>query len=633
MASRSFLRAYTFRAFFALLLALSAHPTAAATLVAPDTPQTLADVLDPIFAQQMAERHIPGAAFVMVKDGQVFFTKGYGTANLAQQTPVDPERTIFSVMSVSKLFTATAIMQLVEQGKIRLDADVNTYLKQIHIPATYAQPVTIGELLTHTAGFDDDTESIGTIAATSDAVLPVHDYLAVHPPVRILPPGDRILYSNVAYDVLGAVIEDVSGQPFAQYMDAQILRPLGMTHSSFLPPVESDALATGYRYDGTQLVPMRRHYFSNAPSAGLMMTAADMAHFMIAQLHQGQYANQTILRPETVALMQRQQYPSELDEPGVGYGFYTETLGSYRVVWKDGDDLDRAHSKVLLYPDRQIGYFIVQNSGGDTALVDAVVQQLDQRYNPVPPISPVGPPQPEPAGALTRYTGHYRVGEYPHRTIVKLAMLQREVDIHISASPDGSLTWTTSDGAAETFVEVRPGVFRSPKNYFAIAFRSDGAGQVTHIELGYRSFERIAWYETLAIQRGLWIGFGILFLIATIALPILAWRRWPRTRTAQIALGLVWLVAALNLIFLIGLAILLPKAYELGLEYGLPPILTILFWLPRITALLTILLLLTLPMILWRSSWRLGGRAVYTLLVVATLAFIPLLRYWNLLQI
>jgi CubicO group peptidase (beta-lactamase class C family) len=556
MASRSSLSPYVWRAFLALLLTFVVHPAWAAGVAQPAEPQLLADELDPIFAQQMADHHIPGAAFVMVKDGQVVFAKGYGTANLDQQTPVDPERTIFSVMSVSKLFTATAIMQLVEQGKIRLDADVNTYLKQIRIPATYSQPVTIAQLLTHTAGFDDDTEAIGAVAATPDAVLSLREHLAAHPPVRILPPGERMLYSNVAYDILGAVVEDVTGQPFARYMDAHVLRPLGMTHSSFLPPAKSGDLATSYRYDGTQLMPMPRHYFSNAPSAGLMTTAANMAHFLIAQLQQGQYANQAILRPETVALMQRQQYPSEPDEPGVGYGFYTATLGSYRVVWKDGDDLDRTHSKLVLYPDRHIGFFIAQNSGGDTTLLDAVVQQLDQRYNPVPPISPVGQSHPETAGALTRYTGHYRIGEYPHSTIVKLAMLQREVDIQISASPDGSLTWTTSDGAEETFVEVRPGVFRSPKSYFAIAFRSDADGNVTHIELGYRAFEKIAWYETLAIQRGLWIGFSIVFLIATLALPILAWRRRPRTRMAQIALGLAWLVALLNLIFLIGLAIL-----------------------------------------------------------------------------
>jgi hypothetical protein len=212
-------------------------------------------------------------------------------------------------------------------------------------------------------------------------------------------------------------------------------------------------------------------------------------------------------------------------------------------------------------------------------------------------------------------------------------MLQKEVDIEISPSPDGGLIWTTSDGTEDTLVALRLGVFRSPTSYFALAFRSDGAGQVTHIELGDRAFERIAWYETLAIQRGLWLGCGIVFLIATIVLPILAWRRRPRTRTAQIACGLAWLVAALNLLFLTGVAILLPKAYALGLEYGMPPILTVLFWLPRVTGPLAILLFLALPLIWWRSRWVLGGRAGYTLLVVAVLGFIPLLSYWNVLPI
>lgn len=633
MAARSSRSICVGSAIFALLLALAAHPAWAASTAQPADPQALADVLDPIFVKQMADGHIAGAAFVMVKDGQVFFAKGYGSANLDQHTLVDPERTIFPVLSLSKLFTATAIMQLVEQGKISLDADVNTYLKQNHVPATYAQPITIAQLLTHTAGFDDDSQAIGNIAATPNAVLPLHDYLATYPPVRILPPGSRYLYSNAAYDVLGAVVEDVSGQPFAEYMDAHILRPLGMTHSSFLPPAESSDLATSYRYDDTQLVPMPRHYFSNAPSAGLTTTAADMAHFLIAQLQHGRYENQAILRPETVALMQRQHFPNEPDEPGMGYGFNTATLGSHHAIWKDGDDLDRIHSKVLLYPDRQIGYFIVQNSGGDTSLLDAVVQQLDQRYDPVPPIAPVGQPHPEPAAVLARYTGQYRIGDYTHSTLVKLALLQQDVDIQIRATPDGGLDWITGDGAADTFVEVRPAVFRSPKNDFAIAFRSDADGNVTHIELGYRSFERIAWYETLAIQRGLWLGFGIVFLLATIALPILAWLRRPRTRMAQVALGAAWLMAALNLIFLIGVAILLPKAYQLGLEYGMPPLLTVLFWLPCLTAVLAILMLLTLPLVWWRSSWRLVGRAGYTLLVVGALGFIPLLSYWNVLPI
>jgi hypothetical protein len=96
--------------------------------------------------------------------------------------------------------------------------------------------------------------------------------------------------------------------------------------------------------------------------------------------------------------MQQQHYPHEPDEPGSGYGFNTATLGSYRVIWKDGDDRDRTQSKVILYPDRQIGYFILQNSGGDTSLLDAVVQQIDQRYNPTPPSASAGPAHPKTCG-------------------------------------------------------------------------------------------------------------------------------------------------------------------------------------------------------------------------------------------
>ena len=127
MAARSTLSACAWRALLALLFTFAVHPAWASSAAQPAESEALAEILDPIFAKQMADQHIPGAAFVMVKDGQVLFAKGYGTANLAQQTPVDPERTIFSVMSLSKHFTATAIMQLVEQGKISLDGDVNTY--------------------------------------------------------------------------------------------------------------------------------------------------------------------------------------------------------------------------------------------------------------------------------------------------------------------------------------------------------------------------------------------------------------------------------------------------------------------------------------------------------------------------
>ena len=110
--------------------------------------------LDKLLGREMEKHHIAGAAVSVVKDGKLFFAKGYGYADLENGIPVDPEQTIFRIGSVAKLFTWTAVMQLVEQGKLDLDADINTYL-DFRIPDTYPQPITLKHLLTHTSGFED----------------------------------------------------------------------------------------------------------------------------------------------------------------------------------------------------------------------------------------------------------------------------------------------------------------------------------------------------------------------------------------------------------------------------------------------------------------------------------------------
>ena len=120
----------------------------------PTDPAELEAFLDELLAKDMEEYHIAGAAVSVVKDGKLFFAKGYGYADLEKGIPVDPEQTIFRIGSIGKMFTWTAVMQLVEQGKLDLDADVNTYL-DFRIPDTYPQPITLKHLMTHTSGFED----------------------------------------------------------------------------------------------------------------------------------------------------------------------------------------------------------------------------------------------------------------------------------------------------------------------------------------------------------------------------------------------------------------------------------------------------------------------------------------------
>ena len=147
-------------------------------------PAELEGFFDDVVARQLAENHIPGASLAVVKEGRVFLANGYGYANLERRTPVVADQTLVRVGSIAKLFTWTAVMQLVEQGKLDLNADVNTYLADVPIPATYPAPITLAHLLTHTAGFED--RQLGITVARAADLVPLGTYLADAMPARVL---------------------------------------------------------------------------------------------------------------------------------------------------------------------------------------------------------------------------------------------------------------------------------------------------------------------------------------------------------------------------------------------------------------------------------------------------------------
>ena len=191
-------------------LSAPGQPATAGTnaLPRPQTdPAELAAWLEPLIEEQMAAAHIPGAVFLLVQDGQIAYAKGYGLADLAQQTPVDVESSLWRVMSLSKPVTAVALMQLAEQGRLDLHADANTYLRSYRLPEAFGQPITADQLLTHSAGLDWDLDDIGTAAATPAELVGNARFLNDHPPARIMPPGQQTLYSNAAFDIAGQMVE------------------------------------------------------------------------------------------------------------------------------------------------------------------------------------------------------------------------------------------------------------------------------------------------------------------------------------------------------------------------------------------------------------------------------------------
>ncbi len=177
--------------------------------------ETLQLFFDKLIPLQMEKYHVPGATIVVVKNGVITFAKGYGFSRLDERVAVDPAKSLFRIASITKLFTWTAVMQLVEKGKLDLGADVNTYLTEFQLPATYPEPITLAHLMAHAAGFED-RGLIGSLARTPDKVIPLAKYLAENMPARVRPPGCVSASSNSGGVLAGHIVYIVSGSPFAR---------------------------------------------------------------------------------------------------------------------------------------------------------------------------------------------------------------------------------------------------------------------------------------------------------------------------------------------------------------------------------------------------------------------------------
>ncbi len=218
-------------------------PTHAHELTAED----LHTFLDGMVPYALHNGDIAGATFAVVKDGKLIFAQGYGYADLKKKTPVIADQTGFRPGSVSKLFTWTSVMQLVEQHKLDLDADVNTYL-DFKIPEAFGKPITLRNIMTHTAGFEESVSEL--FLQKADQQYPIGQYLQKHMPKRIFPPGKVVAYSNYATTLAGYIVQRVSGEEFTDYVDNHIFKPLGMKNSSFKqppPPAILKNMATGYK--------------------------------------------------------------------------------------------------------------------------------------------------------------------------------------------------------------------------------------------------------------------------------------------------------------------------------------------------------------------------------------------------
>lgn len=599
--------------------------------------QELEGFLDNFFTQQMAKQHVPGAVFTLVKDGKIFFSKGYGYADLENKIPVVPDKTLFRAGSISKLFTATAVMQLAEQNKLKLNDDINKYLTRFQIENTYNKPVTFANLLTHTDGFDSGW-GIGAFARSASKMTPLGDFIAKRLPPQIMPPSEIFLYSDVGMNLAGYLVEIISGIPFAQYIDKNILQPLDMRRSSFfqpLPPQLASDLAVGYKYkNGTY---QRRPFaFSNTiPGNALMATATDIAHFAIAHLQNGRYGDAQILNDATAKEMHRQQFAHFPGMVGAAYGFYQKTINQQTAIIHNGRHAGYT-STLYLLPEKNLGFFVSCNNN-PSSLPDELVKQFFDHYYPIKdkpaPITQRIASSPE---HLQKLGGTYRYNRYPHHTLEKLAAVFGEAgEVPAFANKDGTLAIYVPEFKS---VEIKPLLFRFIYNNDYMTFRQEESKRVTHMFISdsvFAALEKLAWYETNISQLILLIFCTLIFFSVGVVGLIRRIRKRvsKNSKITQMAQFIAILVSTLNLIFLIGIGLVLSQADFWELFFGLPKTVIALLLIPPLTTGLT-LGLLTFTVMAWKNRyWSLLGRINYSLITIAALSFISFLNYWNLLGI
>lgn len=350
----------------------------------------LESFLDKFFVEQMPKYKVPGAVFIMVKDGKVFFAKGYGYADIEKKKLVSPSKTLFRAYSISKSFTATAVMQLVERGQLKLDEDVNKYLKRFKIKDSFAKPVTLADLLTHRAGFTDPDVKI-QLAQGDYRILDLGEYLKKYLPQRSKPPGE-FAYSSFGATLAGFIVEEVSGEPFAEYIERHIFKPLKMRHSTFLLPgqlpaktVSNFALSYSIENGISRRMKFEEADFSTAPAANLLTTGTDLANFMIAHLQNGRYKNTSILS-ETSAKKMHEPWLSTNSAKDFAYGFFWRSeKDEQRVMFHAGGYQFGNVNLIQFIPEYNMGFFVSFTHGGMEEKRDmraALVSQLMARYFP-----------------------------------------------------------------------------------------------------------------------------------------------------------------------------------------------------------------------------------------------------------
>ena len=413
-----------------------------------------------VIPEKMKKENAAGVALVVVKDNQILFQKGFGFSDKEKNTPIDPKKTVFRLASISKVFTASAVMQLVEQGKIDLNKDIVNYMGGLKYQNNMGEPVTMEHLLTHTTGFDYVDPRPEDIHYQENDYTMLKDYVEDNMPTVVRKPGDTYTYDNFASMLQGYIVQNLTNTPFYKYMAKNIFYPLEMHNSSFvMTNFIKEKLATGYDAKGN-VIPFYQTRPTDMPQGSMFSTGSDVANFMIAQLNDGKFKNNQILQKETVEDMQKTKFALHPKYPNMTYGFefFSPQSHNGQYVFGKGGNIPGFSSLMWLIPEHKIGVFVVTNKDSSALPVEVFDDFMDQYFPDKTKPEYLKPNEEE----LKKFEGVYRD--------LRLKNLMSHVNIS-----EGKLYVSDKAYGKQELKQIDPLLFEDEKgNYMAFKLHKDG---------------------------------------------------------------------------------------------------------------------------------------------------------------
>lgn len=640
----------------AVSAAKPATPALPGARLAPSQPLPPAELeafVDGLVKDAMQRDHIAGVTVSVVQNGQVALKKGYGLASLNPARPVDPDRTLFRIGSISKTFTWIAVMKQVEAGRIRLDQPINLYLPpRLRVPDQgFDTPIRVVNLMDHSPGFED--RLLGQLFEENfNHVRPLELYLRQERPKRVRAPGLASSYSNYGAALAGEAAAWISGKPYERLIEDEILGPARLAHTTFrevhpakdgLPPPMPAALAADisdpFRWSGAGF--QRRSYEfieQIAPAGAASSTAGDMARYMLLQLGNGTLDGVTIYGPATAQAFRTPIRPGPPGINGWTHGLIVETLpGGHKAYGHDGGTLS-FYSNMVVVPDLNLGLFISTNTESGAGLSARFAPAVVRQFYAKPQIAP-RPGSPELAQQADVFSGDYVGTRRAYSGLEGFVMRVARAGVKVGVSPDGHLILSDLGGASAYVPDgpVEDGRFIAPQDESRLVFLMKDGRATGFLPSGNGLlYERAATWERPS-TLGWLAALTALAAITTLVGLVVRNRRDLRQSGAQSRASLMQNIQAglwLTAMVLFGLFVSKATADLAWVMYHWPGALIILAsTCAAVASALTLVTVIALPAV-WSGgrrvdSWSYLRKASFTLTVLIYAAFAVMLGAWG----